>query len=255
MLKMRVVLSALLFGTALFFYINTAAQPTPSPSNQQATADNSQKHIQTDPNESLWDRTTNDPVALYTFVLTVFTGILATVSIFQWRALGRAENISRITASAAKKSADAAYSSTRPYVLLDGIHITRREFPGEPIKPNAWTTEVRFKNAGNTPAKIETVDVTLSPLEELSEVPDYGSAFKPMVVYTLTPNQTYTTQGIGPADTVATKNGKPVDFVIYGRIIYRDMSGNLCRTGFAQQISPHMPVCSGIKNEAYTYIE
>lgn len=115
-------------------------------------------------------------------------------------------------------------------------------------------TEVRFKNAGNTPARIETVEVILSPLEELSEVPDYGNAFTPRVVYTLTANQTYTTQGTGPSDEIATKNGKPVDFVIYGRIIYLDLAGNEFRTGFAQQIASHMPACSGIKNEAYTYI-
>ncbi len=62
-----------------------------------------------EPAHSLWVPT--DPVGLYTLVLAVFTAVLALVSIFQGFILIRSDKTARISAEAAKRSADAAVAA------------------------------------------------------------------------------------------------------------------------------------------------
>jgi hypothetical protein len=58
--------------------------------------------------ESLWDKTTSDPTALYTLLLAIFTAALAGASIFQGYFLIRADRTARTTADAALAAANAA---------------------------------------------------------------------------------------------------------------------------------------------------
>lgn len=57
--------------------------------------------------ESLWDRTTNDPIALYTFLLAIFTLALASASVWQGYFLIRADRTAKTAADAALRSAKA----------------------------------------------------------------------------------------------------------------------------------------------------
>jgi hypothetical protein len=58
--------------------------------------------------ETLWDKTTSDPIALYTFLLAIFTAGLAIASIFQGYFLIRADRTARLAADAAKEASDIA---------------------------------------------------------------------------------------------------------------------------------------------------
>ena len=62
----------------------------------------------------IWDRTWSDPVAFYTFVLSIFTGLLAIIALIQIGFLIRSNKTARITAEAAKQSADAAVAIELP---------------------------------------------------------------------------------------------------------------------------------------------
>ncbi|TPK92659.1 hypothetical protein FJ934_20490 [Mesorhizobium sp. B2-4-12] len=53
-----------------------SSQPTHPPIQQQAAAEDATKNRENEGGETLWQRTISDPIALYTFVLTAFTGIL-----------------------------------------------------------------------------------------------------------------------------------------------------------------------------------
>jgi hypothetical protein len=78
----------------------------------------------------LWRRTVNDPVSFFTLMLAIFSaGLLAVAGLQIWL-LVRAENVSRITANAAKDAANAATESNkisraamiadqRPWISLD----------------------------------------------------------------------------------------------------------------------------------------
>jgi hypothetical protein len=72
------------------------------------------------PKISFWQRTADDPVAIFTAVLATFTMILAGVSIVQIYFLTKADKTARISADAAKQSADVAERSLEqafaPYV-------------------------------------------------------------------------------------------------------------------------------------------
>ncbi len=60
----------------------------------------------------IWDRTWDDPVAFYTFVLGIFTALVAIVSATQIIFLIRTDKVTRISANAAQKSAEALPQSS-----------------------------------------------------------------------------------------------------------------------------------------------
>jgi len=102
----------------------------------------------------IWDRTWDDPVAFYTFVLSIFTAMLAIVSATQIAFLFRADKTARITAKAAQ---DAANVATR--TLTAGqrawVQITKTSVGLDLIfDEHGMTTAIEFEimNIGNAPA-------------------------------------------------------------------------------------------------------
>src|SRR4051794_27948749 len=61
--------------------------------------------------ETLWQRTISDPTAFFTFVLAIFTGVLAVSTFLLWLVTGTA-------ARAARDSADALPILERAYILV-----------------------------------------------------------------------------------------------------------------------------------------
>ena len=68
----------------------------------------SQRYEENKHNETLWERTTNDPIAFYTLLLAVFTGGLTFASIWQGYFLVRADKTARTAADAALTTAQTA---------------------------------------------------------------------------------------------------------------------------------------------------
>ena len=105
--------------------------------------------------QSLWVPT--DSVGLYTLVLSIFTGILAAVSIFQGVMLLRADKTTRISADAAKRSADAAVNVELPILIMNFANLTA---PGiatitpKMILPKNFWPIISFENFGRSPAQI-----------------------------------------------------------------------------------------------------
>jgi hypothetical protein len=109
---------------------------------------------------TIWNRTWDDPVAFYTFVLSIFTGLLAVVSAFQIFFLIRADKTARLSAEAAQTAAKSA---------MEGNQLTREIFVAEQRPWLLWRLPAaahiikighqlniridgEVENIGNTPA-------------------------------------------------------------------------------------------------------
>lgn len=142
--------------------------------NQPANTAAESKAEQQQPREPIWSATYNDPVALWTFALTVFSAILSVISYKQFGYLRSADKTARIAAYAAKESADAARAQARtaertltdlegPLMLLvvgdnhvkPGIQNALFEAGYSDVPPEAhpWV-RFHFKNYGRSPATI-----------------------------------------------------------------------------------------------------
>jgi hypothetical protein len=84
----------------------------------------------------------------------------------------------KVSADAAKKSADALISIERPWIFPTSAHHQVEYFPEGRVATSVW----RFKNFGKTPAFIYQVDSTLelvaNPEVDLPPDPIYGKPYK-----------------------------------------------------------------------------
>lgn len=124
--------------------------------------------------ESFWKRTTDDPVATFTGMLTIFTGLLAIISSVQFLFVIRSDKTAIIAAKAAKKSADALTTIERAYLypmitnpgavdmcLIEALALLPQSGTKEDEICN-MTFEVSFKivNYGKTPAILKQMFVS-----------------------------------------------------------------------------------------------
>jgi hypothetical protein len=131
----------------------------------------------------IWNRTWDDPVAFYTFVLSIFTGLLAIVSAIQIGFLIRSDKTARIAAEAASLNAKAAVAVELPILAPISIALHREpgvigrvDMPG-PIS----TLRINFKNWGRTHAELISQYVEWLVAAKLPEIPIYKTelAFPP----------------------------------------------------------------------------
>ena len=100
----------------------------------------SPQHPTTEAARTLWERTEEAPVALYTCFLTVFMAALVGDSSIQIRSLTQADKTARMTASAAEYRARVAekafLASTRPWLVVEITEgdATREVFSIRPCK-------------------------------------------------------------------------------------------------------------------------
>jgi hypothetical protein len=150
---------ALLFGLSIY----GAAFSSP-PTQDKPAIDTTSRKPESDtpkerPTESFWERTTSDPLDLYTFLLAVFTAALVGVSTFQIYFLNRADKTARTAADAAKKSADSLRNIERAYVFIDYELLRERN---EALKVDGISPykqiELVFKNLGRTPAIVSGIN-------------------------------------------------------------------------------------------------
>jgi hypothetical protein len=145
------------------------AVAVPPPSQQQDVAETDHPAdsvaVQNNPVEPtwrhLWRRTFEDPVAFYTFVLAVFTAVLAIVSGTQIAFLIKADKTARISSHAAKTAADAAVTSVNEFREKERARLVitnakcqfgPKEDPGDTPKTYTITVAHQFLNYGATPA-------------------------------------------------------------------------------------------------------
>lgn len=121
----------------------------------------------------IWDRTWDDPVAFYTFVLGIFTALLAVISAVQIAFLLRADKTTRISANAAMLAANAAKRSVelaekheRAY-LMPGILDFQRN-----IELKVATFRVSVSNDGRSAGLLKKLCWQFSETEPIGE-PSY----------------------------------------------------------------------------------
>ena len=106
--------------------------------------------------ETLWERTTHDPIALYTFWLAIFTAGLTVASIWQGYFLVSADknariaaNAARDTAKAAEKTADAALGVELP--RLEMCDVSWDGGPASTLEMiKQGTIKIHLRNYGRT---------------------------------------------------------------------------------------------------------
>ncbi len=137
----------------------------------------------------------------------------------------------------------------RAYLFLEKINVERRE---PPDVPNAWYICLKFKNVGRTPAIIKEYIANIKNLAELPEIPSYDDVTGFEHINTLAPQKGFWTRKFGPG-IPSTPDGYDIRYIVYGRLIYEDTQGGLHKTGFALEVSAHLPMAHQHNNSAYNY--
>lgn len=134
--------------------------------------------------KGLIERTFEDPVALFTAVLTFFTGLLFVATCGLWyMAVRQARDmkdsiaVNKVSADAAKKSADVGERALthleRPYLFLT---YERPDFSSVGDGAMSFRVRFKFKNYGRTPAIIRHVCADVGRFERLPETLTYDAA-------------------------------------------------------------------------------
>lgn len=151
MLKFRIpeiVLGALLAVAVFAMGTVFSSQPAQAPKNEQPSKESKGQASNYNPFVRFWNWTSHDPVAFYTFVLAIFTGVLGATAIVQIRYLRKADETTRVAASAADRSARAAIALQLPIIG---------------IRPD----ELGHKTAGSGQEQIESCYVRVVTLTNL----------------------------------------------------------------------------------------
>jgi len=146
-------------GTLIIVAVFFATSPDRQAACNQPTGKAEYAVSQYKPPESFWEKTEGDPVATFTGILALLTFILAAVAVFQIYFLKRADKTARVTADAAKLSADAARDSIRlaqntaerqlrAYIYTNELTIIARVND----RTTSAAVQVQIKNFGSTPA-------------------------------------------------------------------------------------------------------
>jgi hypothetical protein len=190
-------------------------------------------------------------VAVFSMTLYGGTRALWRVANEQLDDMKMAIRASQEATEAAARSADIVIQLERSWLFIDRYRLTGDD--GYQTSNN-WTIVLRWRNVGRAPAIVEEFILKLCDIDVLPPHPDYSDAS--LVVcnaHAVMPGQTFVTQRLGPSPAIAMKEGEPVQFVIFGKIIYRQLSGGRHATGFAMSVSPHAPTASVYRNDAYNY--
>jgi len=122
--------------------------------------------------KTFWEKTTSDPVSLFTFILALTTGGLWIATIGLYLAGEKQIAVANKTADAAKEAAVAAEKSANalpiiegaylfPDIIIDHVADSLSAFEQSQVKTNRLIIEFQVKNFGRTPALIQSVHANL----------------------------------------------------------------------------------------------
>lgn len=224
------------------------------------TNEKSQADMQRDAEADKAKSLTDEAMLKYTAQTAIFTGSLAIIAfiqmilfVWQLRLMRQSSDNAATAANAARDSAKVAMDTfttlERPWLFLEKHRIVRRE--GAPIQPsilNNYWISLLFKNNGRSPAIITNLVFKIIETSELPAVPDYSLCVNKLECpATLAAGKMFESSQVGPSP------GKGVQYTIFGKLSYKDMAGVEHHTGFAIDISPHLPAASMNKNELYDF--
>jgi hypothetical protein len=189
--------------------------------------------------------------ALFAAAIYGATRSFGRVAAEQLAALQDAIRASQAAAEAAVTSADGVALLERAWLFVDNYRLASED---RYRTPNSWTIVLRWRNVGRAPAIVDEFILKIEDAETLPQEPDYGDAS--LVVcnaHAVEPGHTFVTQRVGPSAAIAMKNGRPVEFVVFGKLVYRQLGGRRHATGFALRVAPQAPTASLYRSDAYNY--
>ncbi|MEO6609867.1 MAG: hypothetical protein ABIN69_15505 [Aestuariivirga sp.] len=177
---------------------------------------------------TLASKSAEDPVALYTLLLTLFTGGLTVSTILLWRAGERQLNVTQDAAIAAQKSAEISERTLivtqRPIVVVGGFPWVWRP-DTNPNRLGKFWYEINpnIENFGNTSTKDARINVT-AELRDTVLPDDFDFPYQDVDGVTLIGSKTsIRARGLTvlDEDLLLIQQGKK-HFYIWGTITYRD---------------------------------
>lgn len=190
-------------------------------------------------------------LAKYTFGLFLATILLAVGTLgLVWVAYRQSRDTADLKEISSRQIASME-NLERPWLFNYRVYVERRE--GAPIQPNLannWYISFHWINVGRAPAVIDECICRIQDKDTLPDIPDYTNGTNLNVPNTVAKDVTFETSKIGPGQT-RVKGGEPINFIVYGRLTYRELNGKVHQTGFAIEVSPHLPACNTYKKYEY----
>ena len=189
-----------------------------------------------------WQKTSCDPIAYFTLWLMISTSVLGAATIGLWVA----------TIWSARIAERALTEHERPWLFFSSAGIQLRVTPASGLPPpNNFYVALFWENVGRAPALIDGCDIKFIDKDDLPVRPEYSNCIPLATDRTVPVGGRVQTNQVGP--TVPLKNGKPIQYVMVGRMRYRGLNCREYVTGFAIEIAPHMPAFVACSNRAYEY--
>lgn len=152
--------------------------------------------------------------------------------------------------SAARTAERTLYEHDRAWIFRDIVSVKWRNRPNVPT--NDWVVSIKWINVGRTPAILEKLEYKIVDKDLLQDAPDYSNASLLPIIDALPVGKDFTTQEVGLSNP-QTKNGVPIEYVFYGRLFYKEMSGIERVSGFALSMGTHFSVCGSYNSNEYNY--
>jgi hypothetical protein len=228
---------------ALVFALVLSQGATPTPPQHQVTASTTKSAEPStrkqEPAKSLWQRTRSDPVAFYTFVLAIFTGLLVIVSAIQGGFLLRADRTARITANAALIGANAARDQAD--ISRDAFVRLERAFVTVPRDRMTMYEDKGFRqmqyspyNFGKVPATILEVGAIFTAEDKPPQNRNYRSGDREFTIY---PEQAFPMKTLQAEQAGVGPIGTPLMLFFFGYVRYSDMH-KVRQAGFSFLFDP-----------------
>lgn len=195
-------------------------------------------------------------VAFFTGTLWWVTWGMVRIARDQRADMLRSINAAEKAAKAARKSAKVAEQTLveheRPWVFRYTVHVEWRDMPNIPF--NNWMISLKWKNVGRSPALIKKYEFSFVDKDKLPITPDYSKCTQVGVVSSIANGDSFKTQKVGLSlGGEKRPDGKPVEYVFFGRLIYTDMNGRHHCSGFALMIAPIGCFALEYNSDSYNY--
>ncbi len=276
-IKFSIRVLSTIFLVSLFVSISYASNP-PTPSSggvaDEQKTNNEKPETKSNTNKNLnYDASSTTPIKSLPIIqppptakpenhnffspewwIVYFSGFLAVVTAILALYTGKLFRATVSLSKDSKETYERQRSLERPWLFIDKIRVERRE--GAPIKPdlpNNWWISFIWKNIGRSPAFIESCIFNIESTDNLSEIPDYTNAGELTCPSTIAAGAEFETNKVGPAPEKGIKDGKPINLSVYGKLIYKELDGTQHHTGYAVDVSPHLPCASTSKCKNYEY--
>lgn len=191
-------------------------------------------------------------LAKYTKLLFIATALLviATAGLVVFGFIQSSDS-KRSIAAAETSAAVAERALTdleRPWLFLASVSIRFNPSATGLLEPNRWFLKLHWKNVGRAPAIVDECLFSIELKKNLPETPVYNPDLKLNCQHTIAEKETVETNEVGPA-----RRQDEEILVFFGRMTYRELGGKKHETGYAIEVSPHMPAYSPHDSSKYNY--